>query len=94
VKKLKDKALCKLVKADALERALDAYKKLVVRPAHLCTKCGRVSNNRDRLCEPEKLEPHTSAIRLPLAKAFYRYPQPTWTWPNPAPHRRVLHHLY
>ena len=84
MKKLKDKALCKLVKADALERALDAYKKLVVRPAHLCTKCGRVSNNRDRLCEPEKLEPHTSAIRLPLA----------WTWPNPAPHRRVLHHLY
>ena len=56
MKKLKDKALCKLVKADALEGALDAYKKLVVHPTHLCTKCGRVSNDRDRLCEPEKLE--------------------------------------
>jgi len=57
VKHLKDKALCKLVKADALKGALEAYKKLVVHPTHLCTKCGRVSNDKDRLCEPEKLEP-------------------------------------
>ena len=55
--KLKDKALCKLVKDDVLDKALDAFKMLVVRPTHICTKCGRVSNDKNRLCEPGKLEP-------------------------------------
>lgn len=56
MKKLKDKALCKLVKDDVLKEALDAYRKLVANPTHICTGCGRVSNDKGRLCEPEKLE--------------------------------------
>jgi len=55
MKKLKDKELCKLVKDDALAEALEAFKKLVEQPTHICTKCGRVSNDKKRLCEPEKL---------------------------------------
>ncbi len=55
MKKLKEKELCKLVKDDALKGALDAFKKLVENPTHICTKCGRVSNDKTRLCEPEKL---------------------------------------
>ena len=56
MKKLKDKELCKLVKDDALAGLFDAYRKLVVNPTHLCTKCGRVSNDKKRLCKPEKLD--------------------------------------
>ena len=56
MKKLKAKALCKLVKDDALKEALDAFKRLVEHPTHICTECGRVSNDKDRLCEPEKLD--------------------------------------
>lgn len=55
MKKLKDKVLCKLVKDDALAEFLEAFKKLVEQPTHICTKCGRVSNDKKRLCEPEKL---------------------------------------
>lgn len=55
MKKLKDKELCKLVKDDALAESLEAFKKLVEAPTHICTKCGRVSNDKKRLCEPEKL---------------------------------------
>lgn len=54
-KKLKDKTLCKLVKDEALEDHLDAYKELVIHPTHICQRCGRVSNDKDRLCKPEKL---------------------------------------
>jgi hypothetical protein len=54
--KLKDKALCKLVKDGALEEALEAYGKLVAHPTHLCAKCGRVSNDKKRLCDPGRLE--------------------------------------
>jgi len=56
MKKLKDKELCKLVKEDALAEALEAFKKLVEHPTHICIKCGRVSNDKKRLCKPEKLE--------------------------------------
>lgn len=56
MKKLKDKELCKLVKDDALAELLEAYKALVKDPTHLCVKCGRVSNDKKRLCKPEKLE--------------------------------------
>lgn len=56
MKKLKDKRLCKLVKDGALEEVLDAYKKLVEKPTHVCIKCGRVSNDKTRLCEPEPLD--------------------------------------
>lgn len=54
--KLKDKTLCKLVKDDVLEEDLKEYKKLVVDPAYLCTRCGRACNDKKRLCKPEKLE--------------------------------------
>ena len=54
--KLKDKMLCKLVKDDVLEDDLKGYKKLMVNPTHLCTKCGRVCNDKDYLCKPERLD--------------------------------------
>ncbi len=56
MKKLKDKALCKLVKDDVLEEQLGAFARLVVHPTHLCRKCGRVSNDPNRLCKPVVLE--------------------------------------
>lgn len=56
MKKLKDKELCKLIKEDALTEHLEAFKELVKEPSHLCLKCGRVSNDKKRLCKPEKLE--------------------------------------
>lgn len=55
-KKLKDKELCKLVKDDALAEHLEAFKKLVEGPTHLCLKCGRVSNDKKRLCKPTRLK--------------------------------------
>ena len=55
MKKLKDKELCKLVKDDVLAESLDAFKKLVEAPTHLCLKCGRASNDKKRLCKPERL---------------------------------------
>lgn len=55
--KHKDKCLCKQVKDDVLEEDREAYLKLVARPTHLCTKCGRVCNDKKLLCKPEKLEP-------------------------------------
>lgn len=55
MKKLKHKELCKLVKHDALDSSLEAYKELVRNPTHICTDCGRVSNDPGRLCEPEPL---------------------------------------
>jgi hypothetical protein len=56
VKKLKDKELCKLVKDEALSESLEAFKELVTEPTHLCLKCGRVSNDKKRLCKPERLD--------------------------------------
>ena len=56
MKKLKDKELCKLVKDAVLEKNPAAFQKLVEHPSHLCGKCGRVSNDPDRLCKPRKLE--------------------------------------
>jgi hypothetical protein len=56
MKKLKEKELCKLVKDDALEKNLPAFKKLVKHPTHICIKCGRVSNDPDYLCKPRKLD--------------------------------------
>jgi hypothetical protein len=54
--KEKSKRLCKLVKHDALAEDLEAFKKLIVNPTHLCMKCGRVSNDKTRICKPEKLD--------------------------------------
>ena len=54
--KLKEKRLCKWVKDGVLEEDLKEFKKLVVKPTHLCAKCGRVSNDKALLCKPEKLD--------------------------------------
>lgn len=56
MKKLKDKELCKLVKDGALDEHPEAFKELLKHPTHVCTKCGRASNDKKRLCKPEKLE--------------------------------------
>jgi hypothetical protein len=56
VKKLNDRELCKLVKEDALAEHLEAFKSLVKESTHLCLKCGRVANDKKRLCKPEKME--------------------------------------
>ncbi len=57
MKKLKDKELCKLVKDEVLEELLEDYQALVMNPTHLCTKCGRVANDKKRLCKPTRLKP-------------------------------------
>lgn len=49
------KCLCKCVKNDMLEDDLKSYKKMVDAPKYICTKCGRVANDKDNLCKPEKL---------------------------------------
>ena len=49
------KCLCKRVKEDFLKEDLKEYKKLVNSPKYICTKCGRVANEKDNLCKPEKL---------------------------------------
>ena len=54
--KLKEKNLCKLVKDDVLKEDLKEFKRLVEKPTHLCVKCGRVCNDKKRLCDPEKLD--------------------------------------
>jgi len=33
-----------------------ALKKLVEEPTHICTKCGRVSNAKQRLCKPDRFD--------------------------------------
>lgn len=54
--KLKEKSLCKLVKDEVLKEDLEAYKRLVADPTHLCVKCGRVCHDKKLLCKPEKLD--------------------------------------
>jgi len=54
--KVKEKGLCKLVKEGALEKDLKGFKKLVMNPTHICTKCGRVARDKAPLCKPEKLD--------------------------------------
>jgi hypothetical protein len=46
--------LCKWEKGDIKER-FDKLKALVVPPAFICRKCGRVANRSDLLCKPETL---------------------------------------
>ena len=54
VGKLKEKKICKRVKDEVED--LKEYRRLVKSPTHLCTKCGRVSNDKKLLCRPEKLD--------------------------------------
>lgn len=41
----------KLLKAD-----FESFTGLVVDPTHLCKRCGRVSNEKKRLCKPQKIK--------------------------------------
>jgi hypothetical protein len=49
-----NKSLCKWDKDD-IKDDLKKLKKLVLPPAYICLKCGRVAKDEDNLCKPEKL---------------------------------------
>lgn len=49
------KKLCKEAKGDFLDKNMDEYVKAVTDPTHVCTKCGRVSNDKNLLCKSIKL---------------------------------------
>ncbi len=46
------KTMCKLAKKSELKEIADNSNK----PRYICTKCGRVANEKDMLCKPEKLD--------------------------------------
>lgn len=46
--------LCEMKKL--LKTDFEAFTALVVDPTHLCKRCGRVSNEKKRLCKPQKLK--------------------------------------
>ena len=48
------KSLCDLKKT--LKADLQQYVKLVNHPTHICEKCGRVANDKKRLCKPVKIQ--------------------------------------
>jgi hypothetical protein len=50
---LMTKTLCDLLKL--LETNPKRYLRLVRDPTHLCLKCGRVANDKQRLCRPAKI---------------------------------------
>lgn len=47
------KSLCKMKKSLRID--LSAYMLCVNNPSHVCTKCGRVANQKKLLCSPKKL---------------------------------------
>ncbi len=47
------KTLCELKKA--LKGDLREFVRLVECPTHVCRKCGRVANDKERLCKPVKI---------------------------------------
>ncbi len=51
----RDKTLCKLVKNGILREEPEAYRKLITSPGYLCSKCGRVAQDRENLCKAEAL---------------------------------------
>ena len=57
------KHLCDLSKS--VKKNLDRYARLVDRPKHVCTDCGRVANNKKMLCEPKKLPPKAKKTTSP-----------------------------
>jgi hypothetical protein len=46
--------MCDLVKG-GVKKNLKEIKKIVINPKYICKECGRVSNNKNRLCEDIKL---------------------------------------
>lgn len=49
------KELCKLKKS-VLKDDLKSFMRLVDKPTHLCTNCGRAANSKKLLCEPTKIQ--------------------------------------
>ncbi len=49
-----DKKLCKLAKD--VEEYMEDYFSLMDKPRFLCRKCGRVANDKQNLCKPEKMD--------------------------------------
>ncbi len=49
------KKLCDLKKA-LLKEESKVYMKLVNRPTHICTNCGRAANEKKLLCDPTKIQ--------------------------------------
>ena len=48
------KTLCDLKKL--LKSDFETYAKYVCDPSHVCRKCGRVANEKQRLCKPQRLK--------------------------------------
>jgi hypothetical protein len=47
------KTLCELKKL--LKTDFRTYRKLVCEATHVCTRCGRVANDKKLLCRPDRL---------------------------------------
>lgn len=54
------KNLCEWTKSD-LKAKPGKYARLVLPPRYLCTACGRVASDADRLCKPVRLSDPTSS---------------------------------
>lgn len=50
------KKMCKLVDKKLPKEDPDKYRKLIKDATHYCKTCGRVSNRKDTLCKPERIE--------------------------------------
>ena len=55
------KKLCELKKMRKKDPA--RYAKLVANPKFFCKECGRVAQQKKRLCQPKKLEPVSKPAR-------------------------------
>lgn len=42
-------------KKDDYEEKFDKLRSIVSQPTHVCTRCGRVANDPERLCRPKPL---------------------------------------
>jgi hypothetical protein len=54
------KKLCKL-NSDYIKENIEELKELVKKPKYLCKKCARVSNEKNVLCNPLKLQKKKSS---------------------------------